>query len=115
MSRKDVIQENTFQSSSDASLRYTTLTYADGTMSCNCPGWTRRVAADGSRECKHTRTVQLENERGAKRVKPAPLPLKELPKPKASVPPRRATETAKQEPEQPTTTRIRRVFQFEED
>lgn len=48
----------TFASSS-GSGRYQTLQYADGTTSCECPGWCRRVAADGSRSCKHTRSVLM--------------------------------------------------------
>ena len=47
----------TFQSDSNTSREYETLQYTDGSTSCNCPGWTRRVAADGSRSCKHTRLV----------------------------------------------------------
>ena len=38
---------------------YETLRYDDGTTSCNCPGWTRRVTPDGSRSCKHTRLVDM--------------------------------------------------------
>ena len=39
---------------SNPSIVYTTLLYADGTASCNCPGWTRRVDKEtGSRTCKH--------------------------------------------------------------
>ena len=49
----------TFRSDSNAAVDYQTLQYADGSMSCNCAGWTRRVAADGSRSCKHTRSVDL--------------------------------------------------------
>ena len=48
----------TFASSSGGG-RYQTLLYADGTASCECPGWCRRVAADGSRSCKHTRSVLM--------------------------------------------------------
>ena len=48
----------TFASSSGGG-RYQTLLYADGTTSCECPGWCRRVAADGSRSCKHTRSVLM--------------------------------------------------------
>jgi hypothetical protein len=48
----------TFASSS-GSGRYQTLLYADGSTSCDCPGWCRRVAADGSRSCKHTRSVVM--------------------------------------------------------
>src|SRR5512147_118542 len=49
----------TFGSESNPEVEYQTLQYADGSTSCNCPGWTRRVAADGSRSCKHTRWVDL--------------------------------------------------------
>ena len=48
----------TFASSSGGG-RYQTLLYANGTTSCECPGWCRRVAADGSRSCKHTRSVLM--------------------------------------------------------
>ena len=48
----------TFASSS-GSGRYQTLQYADGSTSCECPGWCRRVAADGSRSCKYTRSVLM--------------------------------------------------------
>ena len=49
----------TFPSDSNPDIEYQTLQYADGSTSCNCKGWTRRVAADGSRSCKHTRSVDL--------------------------------------------------------
>ena len=49
----------TFGSGSDPNIEYETLQYADGTTSCGCPGWTRRVAPDGSRSCKHTRYVDM--------------------------------------------------------
>ena len=48
----------TFASSS-GSGRYQTLLYSDGSTSCDCPGWCRRVAADGSRSCRHTRSVLM--------------------------------------------------------
>lgn len=48
-----------FASDSDPSKTYETLKYEDGSLSCSCPGWTRRVAPDGSRSCKHTRLVYL--------------------------------------------------------
>ena len=46
-----------FRSDSDPGVQYETLQYTDGTISCACKGWTRRVAADGSRSCKHTRWI----------------------------------------------------------
>jgi hypothetical protein len=49
----------TFASGSNPDVEYQTLQYADGSTSCNCQGWTRRVAADGSRSCKHARAVDL--------------------------------------------------------
>ena len=49
----------TFASDSNPELEYQTLQYNDGTTSCNCKGWTRRLAADGTRSCKHTRWVDL--------------------------------------------------------
>jgi hypothetical protein len=49
----------TFPSDSNPDKEYETLRYTDGSLSCNCLGWTRRVAVDGSRSCKHTRWVDL--------------------------------------------------------
>jgi hypothetical protein len=96
----------TFESSSGKGI-YTTLEYDNGSLSCDCPGWTRRVQPDGSRDCKHCRYVAMglgkaqsirwmdysngknsfdktmespktnvQNKRGAKRHKQAPLNLK---------------------------------------
>jgi hypothetical protein len=48
-----------FASESNPNVQYETLQYVDGTTSCNCKGWTRRVAADGTRSCKHTRYVDM--------------------------------------------------------
>ena len=45
--------------SSKGDRRYQTLLYADSSTSCDCPGWCRRVAADGTRSCKHTRSVLM--------------------------------------------------------
>ncbi len=56
---KPIRQVWTFRSDSNPNLEYQTLQYADGTTSCACKGWTRRVAADGSRSCKHCRWVDL--------------------------------------------------------
>lgn len=54
---KDVAKVWTFRSDSNPRKTYETLKYIDGTTSCGCPGWTRRVAANGERSCKHTRLV----------------------------------------------------------
>jgi len=35
---------------------YTTILWDDGTYSCNCPGWTRRVD-DNKRICRHVKEV----------------------------------------------------------
>jgi len=48
-----------FGSSSNPAKKYETLQYTDETISCNCPGWTRRVDAQGNRSCKHTRSVDM--------------------------------------------------------
>ena len=58
MSRPAISKCWTFASSS-GSGRYQTLLYEDGSTSCDCLGWCRRVAADGSRSCKHTRSVLM--------------------------------------------------------
>ena len=57
--KKPISQDWTFASDSNPDIDYETLRYTDQSMSCNCPGWTRRVAADGSRSCKHTRAVDM--------------------------------------------------------
>ncbi len=41
-----------------------------GELSCTCPGWCRRVAKDGTRDCKHLRKVR---ERGSEDVRNAPV------------------------------------------
>ena len=56
---KQISKVWTFSSDSNPNIEYETLQYADGTTSCNCKGWTRRVAPDGSRSCKHTRYVDM--------------------------------------------------------
>ncbi len=56
-----------YESSSDSSKEYQTLKYSDGTTSCECPGWTRRIDPQGNRSCKHTRDVQSGQARGAVR------------------------------------------------
>ena len=44
---KQITRVWTFASDSNPNLEYETLQYADGSTSCNCKGWTRRVAPDG--------------------------------------------------------------------
>jgi hypothetical protein len=56
---KSIYKVWTFASDSNPNIEYETLEYMDGTTSCNCKGWTRRLAADGSRSCKHTRLVDM--------------------------------------------------------
>jgi hypothetical protein len=57
--KKPINQAWTFASDSNPAIQYETLRYIDGTTSCNCRGWTQRVAANGSRSCKHTRAVDM--------------------------------------------------------
>lgn len=52
------LKETYFYRSSKGDKTYQTLLYVDGTTSCDCPGWTRRVAPDGFRTCRHTRMVE---------------------------------------------------------
>jgi len=56
---KNIRKVWTFRSDSNPNTEYETLQFVDGTTSCNCKGWTRRVAADGSRSCKHTCYVDM--------------------------------------------------------
>ena len=56
---KQISRVWTFASDSNPNLEYETLQYLDGSTSYNCKGWTRRVAPDGSRSCKHTRLVDM--------------------------------------------------------
>ena len=58
LSAKTVAKAWTFESSSGSNT-YQTLQYTDGYTSCNCFGWTRREAPDGSRNCRHTRSVDM--------------------------------------------------------
>jgi len=58
MSAKAIAKCWTF-ASSRGGHSYQTLLYADGSTSCDCLGWCRRVARDGSRSCRHTRAVVL--------------------------------------------------------
>jgi predicted nucleic acid-binding Zn finger protein len=43
------------ESESNPGKFYETVLWDDGSLSCNCPGWTRHVNADGSRNCRHIR------------------------------------------------------------
>ncbi len=56
---KQIARVWSFASDSNPNIEYQTLQYIDGSCSCNCKGWTRRIAADGSRSCKHTRAVDM--------------------------------------------------------
>jgi hypothetical protein len=56
---KQISRVWSFASDSNPNIEYETLQYSDGSTSCNCKGWTRRVAPDGSRSCKHTRAVDM--------------------------------------------------------
>lgn len=57
MITQEIYESWLFESSSSAKT-YETLRYADGSLSCNCPGWTRRTTANGERTCKHTRLAE---------------------------------------------------------
>lgn len=51
----------TFKSSSGSGY-YETLKWLSGALTCDCPGWTRRTQPDGSRTCKHVRSVTVDPE-----------------------------------------------------
>lgn len=55
---RPVIRATYWFASSSGSGTYETLRYTDGTTSCSCPGWTRRVDKNGGRSCKHARMVE---------------------------------------------------------
>lgn len=55
MNKKKIIKVWIFQSGSNPSKTYETLQYEDNTVSCECPGWTRRA----QRTCRHTRSVDM--------------------------------------------------------
>lgn len=57
--KKPISQVWTFVSDSNPDVDYETLRYTDGSTSCNCRGWTQRVAANGTRSCKHTRSIDM--------------------------------------------------------
>lgn len=58
---KEIASVWIFRSESSAGKEYETLQYADGTTSCNCPGWRfkKKTTATGDRTCKHTREIDL--------------------------------------------------------
>ena len=56
---KQISRVWTFASDSNPNIEYETLQYIDGSTSCSCKGWCRRVAPDGSRSCKHSRLVDM--------------------------------------------------------
>lgn len=56
---KTIAKVWTFRSDSNANITYETLRYSDGSTSCSCKGWTRRIASNGSRSCKHTRSIDM--------------------------------------------------------
>ncbi len=59
MTTKAISKAWTFASSRIGGTPYQTLLYADGSTSCDCMCWTRRVQPNGSRSCKHTRFVDM--------------------------------------------------------
>ena len=54
---KEYFTVGTFRSSSRGNVWYRVNRDDEGNLSCTCPGWCRRVAKDGSRNCKHVRKV----------------------------------------------------------
>ena len=56
---KSISKVWTFKSESNPNKTYQTLQYHDATTSCDCPSWTRRCDGNGTRTCRHVRSVQL--------------------------------------------------------
>lgn len=54
---KQIATTYVFASSSNPKKTYQTLQYVDGSLSCDCSGWTKRVQPDGTRTCRHVRAV----------------------------------------------------------
>lgn len=52
---KTVAKVWAFASSTNPNKVYQTIRWSDGSLSCDCPGWTRRRV----RQCRHTRAVEL--------------------------------------------------------
>ena len=52
-----------FRSSSRGNLWHRVSKDEGGALSCTCPGWCRRVAKDGTRDCKHVRKVREQETR----------------------------------------------------
>ena len=53
----------TFRSKSNGSVWHRVNRDEEGNLSCTCPGWCRRVAKDGTRDCKHLRKVREQETR----------------------------------------------------
>ena len=59
MSTKQIIKAWYFGSQSNPNAKpHETLKYGDGSLSCNCRGWTLKVDGQGNRTCRHCRAVQ---------------------------------------------------------
>lgn len=90
--------------SSSGSGEYQTLKYDDGSLSCDCMGWTRRTDTNGNRSCKHTRDVNA-GARNCERWYDA-YAIQHTATPPTPPPTRNKTRAPKQEPE--------RIFQLED-
>ena len=53
---KKIIETFNFASASSAAV-YQTVKYSDGTVSCNCPGWTNKKKGASERTCRHAKAV----------------------------------------------------------
>lgn len=55
---KQIAHTYTFASGSNPRKFHQALQYSDGSLSCECPGWTKRCGSDGTRTCRHVRSIQ---------------------------------------------------------
>jgi predicted nucleic acid-binding Zn finger protein len=57
MADKPIARMWVFASESNPNKKYQTLQYVDGSTSCQCMGWCRKVTIEGLRSCRHTRSI----------------------------------------------------------
>jgi hypothetical protein len=106
---KTIVKSFQFRSKSDASIVYSTLIFQDGTVSCNCAGWCKRVADDGSRSCRHTQSPEV-----LAVICPATGKVSPSGHAMVLIPKRAVMATAKHSASATVNTKIVRRFKFED-
>jgi hypothetical protein len=106
---KTIIKTFQFRSSSNPNVVYSTLIYSDLTASCNCMGWTRRVADNGTRFCRHTQSSEV-----LAVIRPATGKVSSSGHAMVLLPKRPVAATAKHGAAATVNTKIVRRFKFED-